>query len=164
MIQMFKKAFILITWYSILGISIFAQCPDRDFLWQRIGDLKGSSKPTTQNELEELLGYLNRITSCPYKNDTTHVALLRLIASTYFQRADYLTSARYREEIIKIISTNAQKRSIKLIDLPGSYFWLSVAYDSVSNVSAKMAALDSCIATSMRLKHVDRSTLVALES
>jgi len=159
-----KKAFIFIISYLIVVVSVLAQCPNRDSLWKRIVYFKESLKPLTQKELEELLGYLDNLKFCPYKNDTTHVALVRILADACVQRGDFLQGAHFRLEAINIISRNAGKPSIKVGILPGIYYWLSLAYDSLNNVTEKMRALDSCIATSMRLKQVDRSTLTALES
>src|SRR4051812_46410629 len=156
---MSNKIIILLIWYLISIMSLSGQCPDRDLLWKRIIYFKGSSRVPTQKELEELLSSLEKLSDCPYKNDTTHVSLLRVIASIYFQQADYLKAVYYRRKAIDIITANEGKPAIKLNSLPGVYYWLAIAYDSLNNFAEAIKALDSCIGTSIRLKYVDRSTL-----
>src|SRR6185369_1795345 len=95
-----KKAFIFIISYLIVVVSVLAQCPNRDSLWKRIVYFKESLKPLTQKELEELLGYLDNLKFCPYKNDTTHVALVRILADACVQRGDFLQGAHFRLEAI----------------------------------------------------------------
>ena len=151
---MSKRVIILLSCYLIFVTSLSAQCPDRDSLWRRITYFKRSFKAPTEKELEELLGYLDKLSDCSYKNDTTHVSLLRLIADAYFQQADYLKAVHYRREAIDITSTNTDKPSIKLSSLPGQYYWISVAFDSLNNFTESIKALDSCIATSIRLKYI----------
>ena len=85
---MLKQIFILFS--SILfTASLQGQCPDRDILWKRIIYLRDSSK-ASKEQLAELYGYLNKMNSCPYKNDSTHEALLRRIGMVNYQLADYL--------------------------------------------------------------------------
>jgi len=128
----------------------------------RILHLKDSLKDRPQEQLKELLGYVSDMDNCPYKNDSTHVFLLGRIGQIYFDLADYLKSVQYRRNAIDIITANATKGFVKLKTLPGRYYYLSVAYDSLNNFTEKMKALDSCSTIAMRLKHVDRASLIAL--
>jgi CHAT domain-containing protein len=158
-----KKIAILLNCLLISIISALGQCPDKDFLWERVSYLN-SSKIPQQKKLTELLNYLNEMNGCPYKNDSTHELLLSSIANIYSEQGDYLKEIQYRQQAIDIISANASRPSVKIRILPGRYYWQSVAYDSLNNATERRKALDSCITTSMRLKYVDRSTLTAFES
>ena len=100
--------------------------------------------------------------ACPYKNDTTHVTLLLAIEDAYFQQAEYLKALQYRREAINIIERNAGSPSIKQQNLPGNYYWLSVIYDSLNDVSQRMRALDSCADIAIRLNYISRASLIAL--
>ena len=161
-VAMNKRIVILLNCLLVFIISTSGQCPDENFLWNRLNYL-GSSKIALQAQLAELLGYLHGMSSCPYKNDSTHVLLLNTIASIYSDEGDYLKEIKYRQEAIDITSANTDKPSVKVNRLPGRYYWKSVAYDSLNNAVERRRTLDSCIATSIRLKYTDRSTLVALE-
>ena len=129
-----KKIAILLNCLLISIILIWGQCPDQDFLWKRLGYLNSSEIPL-QKKLTDLLSYLNEMKSCPYKDDSTHVWLLSTIATVYSEEGNYLKEIQYRQQAIDIILANANKPSIKIHILPGRYYWQSVAYDSLSNVT-----------------------------
>ncbi len=163
-----KKIFILISYCLIFVISLQGQCPDRDVLWKRLTYLDTTylwySKSPPKKELVALLGYLDKMNRCNYQNDSTYALLLRRIARIYLLGGDFLKTIKYYQQAIDIIKNNAAKSSAKPETLPGCYFWLSVAFDSLNNSAERMKALDSCLAVSMRLKFKDRSTLTALEA
>jgi tetratricopeptide (TPR) repeat protein len=146
----------------LFAAQLRGQCPPRDTLRKRILYLRDSLKPPPQEQLKELLGYANKMSNCPYKNDSTHVYLLGRIGEIYFKQSDYLKAVQYRRQAIDIITANAGKPSVKVKDLPGRYYYLSVAYDSLNNFAEKMNALDSSSAIAMRLKYMDRASLKAL--
>ncbi|WP_276501202.1 CHAT domain-containing protein [Terrimonas pollutisoli] len=153
---------ILISSVLLLTASLSGQCPDKDFLFKRIRFVKDSSGFTPQEKIAELLGYLDKMDSCPYRNDSTHVFLLRKIVDIYFEQADFLKAAQYLRQVIDIISANAHKPSIKIEALPRNYYYLSVMYDSLNNIAGRMKALDSCFTIAMRINHVDNASLKAL--
>ena len=82
--------------------SLSGQCPDKDILFKRVRFVKDSSDFSPQKKLAELLGYMKKMDSCPYRNDSTHVFLLRKIADIYFEQADFLKAAQYLREVIDI--------------------------------------------------------------
>jgi len=120
------------------------------------------SKSPPKEELVTLLGYLDKMNDCPYRNDSTHTFLLRVIARICLLQADFLKTVKYYRQAIDIMNNNAGKPSVNLKTLPGSYYWLSVAYESLNNFTEKMKALDSCYSTSIRLKYTDPSSFKAL--
>jgi CHAT domain-containing protein len=158
-----KKTLTLVMAVFFLTGSLFGQCPDREGLWKRLTNFK-PSKQHSKEQLSELFPILDSINNCSYRNDSTHVLLLRKIADVYFQQADYIKVVQYRRQAIDIVTANFNKPSIKPKSLPGAYYWLSVAYDSLNNFTEKMKALDSCAAIAIRLKYVDRACLKALET
>jgi CHAT domain-containing protein len=158
-----KRIINLITCFSFIAF-VQGQCPDREFLLQRMAYLSATSKLSADEKLTELLGYLNKINDCSYKNDSTHVTLLLKINSVYFQKGDYLSAVNYRRQAINIITANAGKPSVNVNTLPGIYYWLSELYDSLENFTERMRALDSCAAIAIRIKSIDRASLIAMET
>ena len=138
------------------------QCPPSGIMRNRIISLRDSLKPPPQEQLKELLGYVDGMKTCPYRNDSTHVFLLGRIGDLFFRQADYLNAVKYRQQAITIITVNAGKKSVNPKSLPGRYYYLSLAFDSLNNFTEKMKALDSCSTIAMRLKVVDRACLIAL--
>lgn len=157
-----KKVYFLVSCVLLFAASLWGQCPGKDVMKKRILYLRDSLKPPPQEQLKELLGYVDKMNNCPYKNDSTHVFLLGRIGEIYFNQSDYLRAVQYRRQAIEIITANVDKPSVKPRTLPGRYYWLSVAYDSLNNFAEKMKALDSCSAIAIRLKYVDRACLIAL--
>ncbi len=127
----------------------------------RLANLKSSQLPS-HIQLSDLLSKLDSVNNCPWKNDSTHIYLLREIAKIYFKEGDYIKAVEYRRKAIEITSANAGKPSIKPNTLPGMYYYLSVTYDSLNNITEKMKALDSCAAIAIRLNHIDKASLNAL--
>ncbi len=156
-----KKVGALVIAVLLFSVLLKGQCPDQGVLWNRLTNLK-SLKLTPRDQLTELLPIVEGMKKCPYRNDSTHVLLLRKIGEIYFQQQDYIKAVQYRRQAINIITANAGKPSTKLINLPGNYYWLSVAFDSLNNFNEKMRALDSCSAIAIRIKYVDRACLSAL--
>ncbi len=139
-----------------------AQCPDKYFLEKRMTYLRDSSKLSPQKQLVELLPYLDEMQKCPYRNDSTHARLARRIGGLYYQEADYLNAIKYYQQYINIITANADKPSVNLTELPGSYYWLSMMYEALNRVGERMTALDSCYKVAVRIRYVDAACLRAL--
>src|SRR6266487_2277992 len=156
-----KRAFILISAASLFAASLLGQCPTGN-LWARLHLKQLEKSPEIQ--LRKLLGILDSIYHCPYTDDSTHSFLLARIAKTYLDQGEFIKGIQYYKESIELIRDNSGKASVNLTHLPGRYYWLSVAYDSLNNFTEKMKALDSCFTISIRLKCQDRSTLTALET
>ena len=154
---------------AVIGIAcllfqfmLSAQCPGNDVLWNRIKFLRETSNISAENKILEVEGYLSVMPSCSYRNDTTHASLLSLAGTLYFQTGNFQKSVVYRSQAIALTSTNAIKLPTKQKLLPGLYYWLSVAYDSLGKPYEKMKALDSCSTIAMRLNYVDRASLTAI--
>ncbi len=145
-----------------IASSAKSQCPPRDVLRKRMAYLRETSTISTTEKLAELESYLAKINGCPYRNDSTHASLMMLMGGLYNQKGNYLEAVRYRKQAIHIITTNADKPSVNVKTLPGIYYWLSLAYDSLGNYSEKMKALDSCATIAMRLNYADRASLMAV--
>ncbi|HYK57265.1 MAG TPA: tetratricopeptide repeat protein, partial [Flavisolibacter sp.] len=156
-----KSIYSLIACVFFISLFATAQCPDQAVLYKRLTFLDESTTPVSQ-KLEELQGYLSRMNTCPYKNDSTHVFLLSCLAGVYQQEEDYTKAIHYRRQAIDMIAANASKPSANLTSLPIQYYRLSLSYDSLGNFSEKMKALDSCSAIAMRLNYVDRASLTAI--
>jgi CHAT domain-containing protein/tetratricopeptide (TPR) repeat protein len=155
-----KQLFLLcscLLWVMVVS----AQCPDRDSLWQKISFLKDVSPEPVQEIKNKLLTYERVISYCPYKNDSTHVLLLRAIAYKYYQQGDYLEAVKYLHKAIAILNNKANQRSVNQVELVGVYYWLFFLHKSLNNVGESLKALDSCTNIGERLHFVDRSLLMA---
>jgi CHAT domain-containing protein len=151
----------LIACVFLVPIALSAQCPEQQFLWKRIEELRASSIPAKEM-LPELQSYLTKINGCSYRNDSTQAALLGLMAGLYFEEKDYLKSIQYRRQAIDIINAPANKKAVKFNALPKLYYGLSLAYDSLDNFPEKMKALDSCSTIAIRINYVDWNSLNAI--
>ncbi|HEV3221675.1 MAG TPA: CHAT domain-containing tetratricopeptide repeat protein [Puia sp.] len=147
------KFFILLLgyfWFSLSSIQ--AQCLAEKDLFKRLKYYNNNPNLPPKEILEELEPYLAIINDCPYKNDSTHILLLRRIAVEYSNMDDYLNAVLYERKAIGIINSDINKPSIIPEDLVNIYYFLSIFYDSLNNTREKRAAMDSCISIGMRLK------------
>jgi CHAT domain-containing protein len=140
--------------------SMHAQCLAESDMRKRLDFGRNANLPP-RTVLAELLPYLANINDCPYKNDSTHVYLLRRIAVEYSHTGDYLTAVEYEQQALRIMHSNMGKPSINPGDQVNIYFYLSIFYDSLNNLKEKQAAVDSCISIGIRLKHKN-STLIRM--
>lgn len=102
--------------------------------------------------LGELEPFLANINDCPYKNDSTHVFLLRRIAWEYSRSGDHFKAIAYVLEALRIMNSNTGKPSIKPEDLLTNYYYLATFYHSLDDAKEERAAMDSCFSIGMRLK------------
>src|SRR5215211_6963793 len=157
-----KSVVIWVACVFFANLTLWAQCPDKTTLRQRIILLKESTKVPSSEKLTEMQRYLSAMNRCAYKNDSTHVSLLHFIGWLYNQQGDFAKAVEYRKQAITMVMTNAGSDKIKLTVMPAMYYWLSVSYDSVNLFKEKMAALDSCASIAIRLSQVDRASLTAV--
>ncbi len=159
------KVVTIIATIIICQSSLNAQCPDRDSLWNRLKNIRDDPPTRAGDNLKELNGYLLRINSCPYKNDSTHAFLIRLIGAKHATQKDFSSAISYYRQSVDIIKKGGTNPAVNQRHLLGNYYWLSVFYDSIGNTSEFRKALDSSIAIGTRLKSIgDISCIRALYS
>ena len=146
------KWILLIFCNSFLLFKGQTQCPDEKFLRDRLDFLNYKSNSPAKTQLAELLPYLDSMNDCPYRNDSTHVLLLRKIARIYSNMGDNVKALSYEQNALRIVRSNIDKANIKPADLVTIYYFLSIFYDSLNNVREKQEALDSCVSVGIRLK------------
>ena len=146
------KHILLILCNSLLLFTGHSQCPEEKFLYNRLDYYSYKSKLSPKDELAELLKFLDSMKDCPYRNDSTHVLLLRKIARDYSNLGDQLKAVTYELEALRIVRSNFDKPNIIPGDIIVIYHNLSIFYDSLNDVRKKRAALDSCISIGIRLK------------
>jgi CHAT domain-containing protein len=140
-----------------------AQCLAESDMRKRL-DFGRNANLSPSAVLAELLPYLSNINDCPYKNDSTHVYLLRRIAVEYSLIGDYQTAVEYEQQALGIMRANMGKPSINPGDQVNIYFYLSIFYDSLNKVREKQAAVDSCVSIGIRLKHTNSALIRMLAS
>src|ERR1043166_888969 len=156
-----RRTCILFAFFFFTALSK-GQCPDKNFLEKRIAYLRDSSGLSSERQLIELHGYLDKMQNCPYRNDSTHARLARRIGGIYYQEADYFNAIKYYRQSIHIITANADKPSVNITDLPGSYYWLSMMYEALNMSNERMIALDSCYRVGIKIHYIDGACLRAL--
>jgi CHAT domain-containing protein len=139
-----RRAVIILICFILFKNSLPGQCLDSKTLRDRIIFLANSKTITPANQLKELLNFETSQKSCPNKDDSSYTFLLSRIGSTYSSMGEYLKAVEYCRRSIRMISENAVNPSIKIRDIIDRYYWLSVYYESLNNVSGKMQAWDSC--------------------
>jgi CHAT domain-containing protein len=157
---MVKKLILLICCCFLLQPPGHAQCPDKTILQKRLIYLLYNPKLSPKEELPELLQYQDKMKDCPYRNDSTHVLLLRKIARVYSYLGDYLKAVEYEQEAIQIVRLNLDKPNINPGDMVTIYYFLSIFYDSLNYSGEKRAALDSCISIGIRLKLYSKDAFI----
>ena len=119
-----KKGLIFIATLSFY-LSLFGQCPDRDFLWHRIIFLRDSSGIPFDKQLIELLNYERQDDKCNYRNDSTHAFLLQRIGWLLTTKNDFANAILYTQKSIAIV--DEQKITLQLIlHLPSKAIGISV--------------------------------------
>jgi CHAT domain-containing protein len=156
-----KIAILIACWLASVS-SLKGQCISRDSLWNRLLVLWYSPPVPPAEQLKELLNYEAGIRHCAYRYDSTHAFLLFRIGATCHRQADYLRGVQYARQSINMVMTNAGKTSINEKHVIKYYYFLSVMYDSLSQVTEQMKALDSCITAAKRYKSVDLFCIAAL--
>src|SRR3954471_1304577 len=100
MIGRISRLLILFSFFSVL---MDAQCPDRKTLENVIAASK---------EPADLLLYVDKMKSCPYRNDSTHVHLVKTLGGLYFMQGNYLNAIKFYRQSIDIVASNANRSSL----------------------------------------------------
>lgn len=156
---MLKKVLLLIG-SLLLVVWLNGQCPDRDSLWRAISLLKNnldSSRAPAPETRQRLLQWEKKIAYCPYWHDSTHVLLLRTIATTYLHQGNYLEVIKYLNEAAALIRRTPNNPAVNERELMRIYLWMAIAYKQMNNVRERMKIADSCIKECRRFNYVDRS-------
>ena len=132
--------------------SLSGQCPDRDFLWNRIVYLRDSSHVSSADQLRELNIFLKNISNCRYQNDSTHALLLARIGWLSSQENDFNSAIFFTNQSIDLIHKYAKERNMNESLLIKCYNNLRILYDSTGQKTLRERAIDSCISIAMRLK------------
>jgi CHAT domain-containing protein len=135
----------------LFGLNAFAQCPRSDSLWNHIVFLRDVKKSPLKEQQEELLPYVEKLKSCPYSRDSSGALLLARFAALRFLQGDFANGVRLTRQSMQIIYDNAANTSVNPAHLIKSYNNLRICYDSLHQERLRVAAIDSCIAISLRL-------------
>lgn len=140
----------------------FSQRNGSDSLWKRTISLRDSAALSPNGLISLLSAEEARIKNYGEGYDSTSAFILRQIGVVHYKLGDYAKAADYFERSAAQLSANLGKPSVNPRHLVANYYWLALLYDSLNNVSARMAALESCISAAMRLHSVDQFSLSAL--
>jgi CHAT domain-containing protein len=150
---MLKFYFILAIYFAFMTGHINAQCSaDRTSVQDYIKQVKKENGSKPANGLKILEPYLAEMERCSYKNDSTHVYLLMVLAEFNYYLPDLLKAINCYQRSIDIINQNRDKPSINPKRLLSAYYWLSEMYTSLDNFPEKMKAVNNCINTALQLK------------
>jgi CHAT domain-containing protein len=146
------KIILFIIGFGLSLSSLQAQSVSEHYLHNRIEYFNNNLNIPAKFALTELESYLTNINMCSYKNDSTHVFLLRKIATEYWRMGDNLTAVSFERRALGIMNSNIGKTSVNPTDLINIYYYLSIFYDALNYAKEKRAAEDSCISIAIRLK------------
>ena len=144
-----KTALIAVLCCLLQAKAARAQCLGKDYMHHRLGFLKSSAIPVT-DQLKELLRYENQVDTCSWNKDSTHEMLLRRIATIYINQADYTNAALYLGRACDLIVNNSARLEINRKQVVTDYYFLSMVYDSLHNTTEKRKAQEMCIDMSLR--------------
>jgi len=133
-----RKAFLILI-YCILfkTICLRGQCFESDTLWKKLIFLAESSRISPSEQLRELLNFDTARMNCSIKSDSAQAFLLSRIGYCYYRLGDYLKAVEYCRRSINMITVYARMPSTRPRDIISGYYWLSVFYDSLNNVTGK---------------------------
>ena len=137
--------------------TLYAQCPDRIVLRERILFLRSSTVSKGQ-QLDELLPFSSRLEKCPLKNDSVRILLLQRIGALYYLVGKYSEAVSYTESAIDILKGSNTTYTDPLF-LTTVYNYFQLYYDSLKLVNEKMNAIDSCIHYALLINEINDQTL-----
>jgi len=146
------KQIIVILACLLVDTYTFSQCPPEDSVWHRIIYLRDSTNIKLDSQLRELMPLLSRMGTCPYKSDSTHASLLTRIGGIHVVQENYYTALKYLNEAKEMTYEHLGKPNTNPALLIRIYNNLRICYDALGQKNLKNAAIDSCIAISIRLK------------
>jgi CHAT domain-containing protein len=158
------KCGVIIVVIILLSYSLSGQCPDRDFLWRRIIYLRDSSRVPSEEQKAELLRYLDKVKSCPYKNDSTHALLLQRLGWLYSTQKDFIKAVQCSRQSLDIIYKNRDRPSVNYGHVVKTYNNLRIFYDSIGDYKLKQQAIDSCISIGLKLNKGDPHGLLLMKT
>ncbi|MES1225095.1 MAG: tetratricopeptide repeat protein, partial [Bacteroidota bacterium] len=159
---MMGKIFILLSIVSFQAIELMAQCPPIDSIRGNIFQYTASADFENSKSPDLLLRFRDKLLQCGYQRDSVYNVLLKRITVWYKRHGNFSEAARFLEQSIAITKLNT-KESLVNNDLIKGYYWLSVFYDSLNHIAAKIKAIDSCLAISNRMNYpYDGSSLRCL--
>ena len=146
-----KSRFVFFT-ALLFYLSLSGQCPDRDYLWNRIIYLRDSSNWAPEKQLDELSSYQKAMNQCGYRNDSTNAFLLQRIGWLYTKKDDFNHAILYTQKSIAMVDEHKNNSAINQAMSIKSYFNLYFMYDSLKLETKKIAACDSCISLAVSLQ------------
>jgi CHAT domain-containing protein len=146
------KRLIYITLCISFSKALFAQCPDRAFLFHQIVWLRDSSIVSADDQLRELSIYLKKINGCPYQNDSTHAMLIARIGWLYSLQKDFSLAIDFTIQAVDMIHHHLSNPNINESHLIKYYNNLRILYDSTAQEKRMIEARDSCIGVAIRLQ------------
>ena len=108
------------------------------------------------------MNYERIVGKCLDRHDSVNAFLLKLIAATYADQADFINAIKYCKRSISILVQNKNEFFTNKEFVIERYYRLSAYCDSINDVAGKMEALDSCANIAIRLKSVNVYCLWAL--
>jgi hypothetical protein len=134
-----------------------AQCPRNDSLWKVIRQLRQDGAIDANSKLEKLAALGPLAAQC---NDSTYEYYLRSTGACYYSLHDYTNAAVYFNKAIDLMLAHEGKPGINIAQLVDNYYFLSFFYGHANNIAAKMAAINHCISTALRLHHTSSVSFI----
>jgi CHAT domain-containing protein len=146
----------------LIHTAVAAQCPDKKQIWNRILFLRDSSSVPPSDQLKELEAFRGNMEKCGLANDSVYALLLQRTGTIYFLRGETSSAVKQTLAAIDFINQRLTTKAVNPGQLVKYYYNLAVYYDSLAQPLNKYAALDSCIAWSLRTSSGYNYSLSAL--
>lgn len=138
-----------------------AQCPGRDALLQRIIVLKAAAPRDPDSTRQQLLRLAKQLIQCGYRNDSSHIQLLRAIATTYVLQQKNEEVIRILQQAIDILQQPGYPHRGDGRDLVQLYYFIALYHKKTGNLPDAMTAFENCVKESRSSGFVDPSALTA---
>ncbi|WP_276482755.1 CHAT domain-containing protein [Paraflavitalea pollutisoli] len=138
-----------------------AQCPGRDAWVQRIAVLKAAAPRNPDSTRWQLQLLQKELIRCGYRDDSTHIQLLRAIATTYVLQQKNEDVIRVLQQALDILRQPGYRHTGDSRDLVQLHYFIALYYNKTGNIPEAMTALENCVTTSRSSGFVDPSALTA---
>jgi CHAT domain-containing protein len=158
-----KRSFLLIVNTLLFFLSLSGQCPGRDSIWKKLLYLRSAGNIPLNEKLNELSGYEAKIKGYTCPGDSIQPFLLALMGVVYYQMTDYTNAVNFTRQSISVLEAEGVTSLVNQNRLVKGYFNLSIYYDSLNEVEARNAAIDSSLAIADRFNLMLPNIVYALE-
>lgn len=138
------------------------QCPEKQWLWERLQYLKGAREYTPEQILTELTGYENLRKPCAWPADSVYAFLLQRLGGASYGTGNYLAAIDYTQRSVRVLTSLQKNTPVTDGMLAKGYANLAVFYGKLRLTGQRVAAMDSCLSVSTQRQIINEDFLYVL--